>query len=79
VGGGICDALLCEGRDALGVVEVEGARGVSTARKIGKFFNAEYPELETVRLCYPPIDGASNSETISYKRPTRSATRSTFR
>jgi hypothetical protein len=50
VGGGICDALLCEGREAVAVVEVEGTRGVSTAQKIGKFFNAEYEELETLRF-----------------------------
>jgi hypothetical protein len=50
VGGGLCDALLCEGYDAVGVVEVEGTRSVSTAQKIGKFFDAEYPELETLRF-----------------------------
>jgi len=50
VGGGICDALFCEGREPVGVVEVEGTRGVSTAQKISKFFNAEYQELETLRF-----------------------------
>jgi hypothetical protein len=50
VGGGICEALCCEGREPVGEVAVECTRGVSTAQKIGKFFNAEYEGLGTLRL-----------------------------
>ena len=50
VGGGLCDALFCEGHEAVAVVEVEGTRGVSTAQKIGKFFDAEYEGLENLRF-----------------------------
>ena len=41
VGGGMCDALLCEGAEVCGVLEVEGTRSKYTAEKIGKFFTAE--------------------------------------
>lgn len=56
-GGGICDALLCEDDDVVGVLEVEGNRKAYTARKIGKFFAAELEYYETLRfallLFYP--------------------------
>jgi hypothetical protein len=41
IGGGMCDALLYDGEEALGVLEVEGTRGKYTAEKMGQFFNAE--------------------------------------
>src|SRR5262245_6028946 len=41
LGGGMCDALLCEEDQALGVLEIEGTRGKYTAEKIGSFFGAE--------------------------------------
>ena len=41
MGGGMCDALLCDEDQALGVLEVEGTRGKYTAEKIGSFFGAE--------------------------------------
>ena len=41
VGGGMCDALLCENDQALGVLEVEGARGRYAAEKIGNFFGSD--------------------------------------
>jgi len=37
----MCDALLCEGAEVCGVLEVEGTRSKYTAEKIGKFFTAE--------------------------------------
>jgi hypothetical protein len=50
VGGGICDALFCAGDDAVGVLEVEGTRGTTTATKIGSFFPAAYPSLERLQF-----------------------------
>ncbi len=37
----MCDALLCDGEEISGVLEVEGTRGKYTAEKIGRFFDAE--------------------------------------
>src|SRR5262245_32998390 len=36
IGGGMCDAIFCEGAEAVGILEVEGIRSVYTAQKIGK-------------------------------------------
>ncbi|MCC7362252.1 MAG: hypothetical protein IT317_22410 [Anaerolineales bacterium] len=41
VGGGACDALLCENEQVLGVLEVEGTRQEYTAEKLGNYFKAE--------------------------------------
>jgi len=49
-GGGQCDAVLCDEKDALGILEVEGTRPLYTIEKIGKFFAAEYGEFKTLRF-----------------------------
>ncbi len=49
-GGGLCDALLCEGNSVLGVLEVEGTRGKYTAEKIGYFFAAELEHYTTLKF-----------------------------
>ncbi len=49
-GRGQCDALLCEGNGAVGVVEVEGYRAAYTARKIGKFFASRVPDLSGIEF-----------------------------
>jgi hypothetical protein len=45
---GQCDALLCEGDNPIGVLEVEGTRHETTIKKVGKFFNAKRQEFRTV-------------------------------
>ena len=47
-GGGRCDALLCDSSGPAIVLEVAGNRYTYTLQKIGHFFDAEYPELETL-------------------------------
>jgi len=47
-GRGQCDAILCEGRNALGVVEVEGGRIIHTVDKIGKFFSSPESDLASL-------------------------------
>ena len=49
-GGGQCDALLCRGKDPIGVLEIEGTRPEYTVNKIGNFFAAEYAELDTLQF-----------------------------
>lgn len=49
-GGGQCDAVFCEERDVLAILEVEGTRPLYTIEKIGKFFAAEYDEFKTLRF-----------------------------
>jgi hypothetical protein len=49
-GGGQCDALLCEHGDAVGVVEVEGTRILSTIDKIGRFFASDDPDFQSLRF-----------------------------
>jgi len=49
-GGGQCDAILGDHDRTVGVVEVEGTRIAPTIDKIGKFFAAEYPELDSLRF-----------------------------
>lgn len=47
---GQCDALFCLGNDPVGILEVEGTRYRKTVEKIGKFFNAKYEELESLKF-----------------------------
>lgn len=47
-GGGMCDALLGEGNQAVGVLEVEGTRGKYTAEKMGRFLGAELKDLRSL-------------------------------
>jgi len=47
---GQCDALLCNNGSPAGVLEVEGSRCTYTARKIGSFFAARYPELKSLQF-----------------------------
>ena len=49
-GRGQCDALLCDGSGAVGLVEIEAYRGAYTARKIGKFFASRDPDLAALRF-----------------------------
>ena len=50
VGGGICDAILGEGGNSRGVLEVEGTRMSSTIQKMGKFLASTTPDLQTLRF-----------------------------
>lgn len=50
VGGGQCDALLGEGDDLVGIVEVEGTRGGSTVEKIGNYFAAELSHYKDLKF-----------------------------
>jgi hypothetical protein len=50
LGGGLCDAVLGEGDNALGVIEVEGSRYDDTLRKIGRFFASTKPGLRNLRF-----------------------------
>jgi hypothetical protein len=43
---GQCDALLCIDTHPTGVVEVEGYRAITTARKLGTFFDGRYSEIQ---------------------------------
>lgn len=56
-GGGECDAVLMENGEAKGIVEVEGSRYNDTIEKIGKYFAAEYDDLNPLEfgiiLAYP--------------------------
>jgi hypothetical protein len=47
---GQCDALLCDSGLPAGVLEVEGSRCFYTAKKIGYFFAARYPELKSLQF-----------------------------
>ena len=47
---GLCDALFCADGLPVGVLEVEGSRPPETARKMGRFLEARYPELESLRF-----------------------------
>ena len=47
---GQCDAMFCLDESPIGVLEVEGTRLIETARKIGYFFDARYPELSTLEF-----------------------------
>jgi hypothetical protein len=53
----MCDALLCENDQPVGVLEVEGTRGKYTAEKFGRFFgsNLEYYKQLTfgILILYP--------------------------
>jgi hypothetical protein len=49
-GRGQCDALLCEGTGAVGLVEVEAYRRVYTVRKVGKFFASRDPDLRELQF-----------------------------
>lgn len=44
------DALLCQDRKPLGIVEVEGTRWEHTARKIGYYFNSQVQEYENINF-----------------------------
>lgn len=65
LGGGMCDALLCEGHQALGVLEVEGTRGKYTAEKIGSFFGADLEHYRSLAFgilalyAYSPVGRGS--------------------
>jgi hypothetical protein len=48
--GGQCDALLCQGEHAVGVLEVEGSRLPYTIDKIGNFFTAEKDDLHSLEF-----------------------------
>lgn len=48
VGGGMCDAILGEGMNSRGLIEVEGTRYDYTIDKIGKFFSSGYEEMKTL-------------------------------
>ncbi len=44
------DALLCQDRKPVGVVEVEGTRWPYTARKIGHYFDSQVPRYEDINF-----------------------------
>ena len=46
----MCDAVFCENSNAIGILEVEGTRGVDTIEKIGKFFKSSLNDLKTLRF-----------------------------
>lgn len=47
---GHCDAVLCHGNNAVGVVEVEGVRQKYTAEKVGSLLASTGIDLKTVRF-----------------------------
>jgi hypothetical protein len=47
---GQCDALLCSGAQAFGVLEVEGSRYDYTVKKVGSFFAARIPDYRSLRF-----------------------------
>ncbi len=66
---GQCDALLCEGDNPIGVLEVEGTRHETTVKKVGKFFNAKRKEFRNLSFgiilfyAYEPV-GAGRTRTF---------------
>ena len=67
---GQCDALLCNGDNPIGVLEVEGTRHEFTVKKIGTFFKAKLPEFKTLSFgivlfyAYWPV-GSGQERTFS--------------
>jgi hypothetical protein len=70
LGGGMCDALLCENDQPVGVLEVEGTRGKYTAEKFGRFFGADleyYKQLTFGILILYPTTPFGKGEARGYR------------
>jgi hypothetical protein len=48
----VCDAIFCEGVNAVGILEVQGVgeRQVSTVQKLGSYFVSEFEDLKTLEF-----------------------------
>lgn len=75
IGGGLCDAVFCEGPDAVGILEVEGTRGIYTVQKLEKFFASPMEDLDGLQFAilllyaYQPV-GRGQARTLA---PTHTA------